>query len=322
MGKLQLPAIGLGAGTLGNLYKMVSTEDALATVDQAWQEGIRYFDTAPFYGMGLSERRVGDALRSRPRSDYILSTKVGRILKPTPTARRQFGFETPMPFTPEFDYSYDGVWRSFEDSLQRLGLSKIDILYMHDIGRLTHADRHEEMIRAACGGLRALQEIKSQGLVSVIGIGVNEVPVCHEILELSDIDIILLAGQFNLLNPEAALGLFRVCAARGVQVVAAGVFASGILATGTKSGGTMYFDYQPAGKEIVDRVAQLETICHQFDVPLPVVALQFVMRSPHISSVLIGMSGASRVSTNLTLASTPVPAKLWDELSSAGFTKQ
>jgi D-threo-aldose 1-dehydrogenase len=230
------------------------------------------------------------------------------------TAKRQYGFETPMPFEPDFDYSYDGVMKSWESSLQRLGLSRIDMLYMHDIGRLTHGDQHKERMEEAKGGFRALEQLKSQGLIDRVGIGVNEVDVCLDVLAMADIDTILLAGQYNLLQQDAAKPLFRACADRNVSIVGAGVYASGILASGVKTAATPYFNYAPAPPPVVHRVEQLESLCEEFSVSLATVALQFVMRQPAVESVLLGMTGRQRVEKNLASASELVPSALWSEL--------
>ena len=306
--------LGLGAGTLGNLYKVVSDEHALDTVDAAWASGIRHFDTAPFYGFGLSERRVGDALRARPREDYVLSTKVGRLLSPIPTASDRHGFVSPMPFEPAFDYSYDGVMRSYEDSLQRLGLSRIDCLYMHDLGRLTHGDGHEAVMAEARGGLRALRDLKEQDAIGQYGLGVNEIAICDEVMAEGPLDRILLAGRYSLLNHEPLDGFFDRCRAAGTAITAAGVFNSGILATGVSGPGPHYYDYEEAPVEVMDRVRRIEAVCTAHGIPLAVAALRFVLAHPVVDDVLLGMSGEARVRRNAAMLNTDVPAAFWDEM--------
>ncbi|MGH8269017.1 MAG: aldo/keto reductase, partial [Steroidobacteraceae bacterium] len=239
----EIRPFGFGASSLGNLYRRVSDQVARDTVMACWASGIRYFDTAPYYGFGLSERRLGDALRELDRDDYLLSTKVGRLLRPAGRAREKHGFDSPMPFDPVYDYSYDGVMRSFEASLQRLGLDRIDILYMHDIGALTHGERHEEVFAVAVGGgYRALDDLRRQGAVGAIGLGVNEVEVCEATLAHTDFDLFMIAGRYTLLHHQC-LGFLEKCRARGIGIIAAGVFNSGILATGTSGSQPPHYDY-------------------------------------------------------------------------------
>lgn len=195
--------IGFGAASLGNLYQAISPEQAQATAEAAWAAGIRLFDTAPHYGQGLSERRLGDVLRNKPPRDYVLSTKVGRLLKPAGYAEHRHGFCSPMPFDIHYDYSYDGIMRSFEDSQQRLGLDRIDIALVHDIGRLTHGEQHEHHFKMlAESGYKALDSLRHDGLVQAIGLGVNEYEVCEQVLEHGDYDCFLLAGRYTLLEQQ------------------------------------------------------------------------------------------------------------------------
>lgn len=304
--------LGLGASSLGNLYHAIDEARARATVDAAWDCGVRYFDTAPFYGFGLSERRLGDALRERPRPDYLLSTKVGRLLVPGEAEPGRNGFLSPMPFEPKFDYSYDGVMRSFEASLQRLGLARIDILYMHDLGRVTHGIDHERHFAdAISGGFRAMGELRDQGAVAAIGLGVNEVEICIEALNYADLDVFMVAGRYTLLN-QVGGAFFERCLAEGRGVVGAGVFNSGVLATGTA--GPAYYDYEPASAEIMRRVAAIEAVCARFDVPLAAAALQFVRDNPGVTTLVIGTGSPSRVSQTVELLRQPIPAAFWEAL--------
>lgn len=301
--------IGFGASTLGNLYRRIDDESARATVDAAWEEGLRYFDTAPFYGFGLSERRLGDALRERPRDHYILSTKVGRLLVPGEAADDKFGFHSPMPFDPVYDYSYDGVMRSVEASLQRLGLGRIDILYMHDLGRATHGKDHDRYFaQALAGGFRAMEELRDQGIVSAIGLGVNETEICAESLLHADLDVLMIAGRYTLLNPGGS-AFFEECRRRGIGIVAAGVFNSGILATGSR--GTPHYDYETAPEPIIRKVAAIEQCCARYDVPLPAAALQFVLAHPAVTTAVIGTGSAERITQSVALARHPIPAAFW-----------
>jgi D-threo-aldose 1-dehydrogenase len=303
---------GFGASALGNLYRDVSDAEARAAIDTAWAAGVRHFDTAPFYGAGLSERRLGDALRNRNPDDYLLSTKAGRLLFPAEAGNRD-GFCSPMPFTPVFDYSYDGVMRSFEASLNRLGLARIDILYLHDLGSATHGANHRYMFQQAVdGGFRALTTLREQGAVSAIGLGVNEVEICAESMAYADFDLFLIAGRFTLLDQSAA-SFFDTCHQRGIGVVAAGVFSSGILAAGA-TGPDAFHNYCPASEAVRTQVAALDRICSSFDVPLPAVAFQFARAHPAVTIPIVGVRNASEVEAAADFSRFPVPVALWAAL--------
>ncbi|HEX2761872.1 MAG TPA: aldo/keto reductase, partial [Rhizomicrobium sp.] len=301
LGRTGLSATELGFGTapLGNLFRPLADEAARATLAAAEEAGFGYYDTAPFYGFGLSERRLGDALRHR--QDIVLSTKVGRLLKPVAgpvdQAIVRHGYATPMPFEPVYDYSYDAVMRSFEESLQRLGLSRIDILYIHDIGRLTHGDanaaRMEELTRG--GGLKALEELRAGGAISGFGMGVNEVPACLEVMEHARLDVILLAGRYTLLEQTPLDDLFPACEAAGTAIVVGGPYNSGILAVGTRSGAPLYYNYEPAPHEIIEKVRRIESICARHGVPLAAAALQFPLAHRLVASVIPGLDSPERV---------------------------
>jgi D-threo-aldose 1-dehydrogenase len=309
---------GFGASTLGNLYRRVDDHQARATVDRAWDQGVRYYDTAPFYGFGLSERRLGDALRGQPRDAFILSTKVGRLLVPGGDANERFGFHSPMPFDPVYDYSYDGVIRSVEASLHRLGLARIDVLLMHDLGRLTHgADHDRTFAQATGGGFRAMTELRDAGLVSAIGLGVNEIEVCEASLEHVDFDLLMIAGRYTLLEQKAEPFLAQ-CSAQGIGVVNAGIFNSGILATGTR-GGTLHYDYGPAPDEVINRVAAMERCCEQFDVPLPAAVLQFAAAHPAVATVVLGTGSPARIEETADLIRLPIPDAFWHGLRAEGL---
>jgi D-threo-aldose 1-dehydrogenase len=311
-------SIGFGASSLGNLYREVDDESARATVDTAWDAGVRYFDTAPFYGFGLSERRLGDALRSRPRASFILSTKVGRLLVPGEAADDRFGFRSPMPFAPVFDYSYDGVMRSVEASLHRLGLGRIDILYMHDLGQATHGRDHAPYVeQALAGGFRAMEQLRDEGVVSAIGLGVNETEICAESLRHADLDLLMIAGRYTLLNPGGA-PFFEQCRQRGIGVAAAGIFNSGILATGTR-GGAPYYDYQPAPETVIRKVEAIERCCASFDVPLAAAALQFVRAHPGVTTMVVGTGSAAQIAQSIALQRHPIPAAFWAALRADGL---
>lgn len=317
---IQVSPLGFGAASLGNLYRPVAPGTAAETLEAAWARGIRYYDTAPYYGFGLSERRVGDALRGRDR-DYVLSTKVGRRLVPCDSARPKHGFHSPMPFEPVYDYTYEGVLRSFEDSLQRLGLSRIDILYMHDIGRLTHGEDHENQFRIAMdGGYRAMDELRRQGAVKAIGLGVKECEVCEQAMAHADFDCFLLAGRYTLLEQDALDTFLPACRARNIAVVIGGPYNSGILATGTRGDGeTPAYEYAPAPGAVIARVARIERHCETFEVPLAAAALQFPLAHPAVVSVIPGMDSPGRVERTMELLQKPIPAALWQTLKDEGL---
>lgn len=309
---------GFGASTLGNLYRRIDDDQARATVNAAWDQGVRYFDTAPFYGFGLSERRLGDALRERPRDAFILSTKVGRLLVPGAAGKERFGFQSPMPFDPVYDYSYDGVMRSVEASLHRLGLAHIDVLLMHDLGRLTHgADHDRTFAEAVGGGFRAMTELRDAGVVSAIGLGVNEIAVCEASLAYADLDLLMIAGRYTLLEQEAEPFLAR-CRTQKIGLIGAGVFNSGILATGTR-GPPPHYDYGIAPEVVIGRVAAIERCCEQFGVPLPAAALQFAAAHPAVATVVLGTGSPDRIEQTANLIQLPIPNGFWEALRAEGL---
>jgi len=315
---LKVTELGFGTAPLGNLFKPLPETIARETLGAAKAAGFGYYDTAPFYGFGLSERRLGDALRGR--EDVVLSTKVGRLLKPVPgpvdeTIARH-GYATPMPFEPVYDYSYDAVMRSFEQSLQRLGLSRIDILYIHDIGRLTHGDqntaRMAELTRG--GGLKALEELRSAKLISGFGMGVNEILACLEVMDHARLDVILLAGRYTLLEQNALDELFPRCQSVGTAIVVGGPYNSGILAVGTKSGAPLFYDYEPAPAEVIEKVKKIEAVCDRHHVPLAAAALQFPLAHKLVASVIPGLDSPQRVEQALALYRHEIPPALWQDL--------
>ena len=310
--------LGLGGAAIGNLYAPVSDEDARATVLAAWREGVRYFDTAPLYGFGLSERRLGDALRAQPRDAWVLSTKVGRRLHAS--ARREAGgFVDALPFEPRWDYSYDGTRRSLDDSLQRLGLERVDVALIHDIGALTHgAERHDERFKQALdGAYRALDELRAQGVLGAIGLGVNESEVCVELLGHADPDCFLLAGRYTLLEQTPLDGLLPLCAERGVSLVVGGPYNSGLLATARVEGGS--YDYQRAPAGVVARAQAIERVCGAHGVALPAAALQFPLLHPQVAAVIPGARCAREMEENAARLRVPIPAALWADLCSEGL---
>ncbi|UUZ73765.1 aldo/keto reductase [Polaromonas sp. P1(28)-8] len=254
---------------MGNLFSAVTDDDAQALVDAAWASGCRSFDTAPHYGHGLSERRLGDALRCHPRDDFVLSSKVGRVLVPDAGApRAQHGYVDILPFRQVWDFSAAGTRRSVEDSLQRLGLSRLDVAYVHDPDAATHGERAPEVLRQVIDEtLPALRQLKQEGLVRAIGLGTNDVDVVLQVLREADLDVLMLAGRYSLLDHSALPELLPQCVARGVRIALGGVFNSGILATGTRHGAAT-FNYAPAAGTWVERTARIEAVCEAYGVPL------------------------------------------------------
>jgi D-threo-aldose 1-dehydrogenase len=322
--KLTVTELGFGAAPLGNLYQTVSDGDARDTAIAAIAAGIAYFDTAPYYGFGLSERRVGDALRGH--DGIVLSTKVGRLLKADSTVHGyapRRGFCSPMPFEPEFDYSFEGVMNSWEASKQRLGLASIDILYVHDIGSLTHGSRHEITFRQLTdgGGFRALEQLRSSGAIQAFGLGVNETEICLEAMKHVRLDVILLAGRYTLLEQSALDALLPACVRSGTSIVVGGPYNSGILATGTRQGGALHYNYEIAPQTVVDRVRRLETHCERHSVPLAAAALQFPLAHPRVASVIPGLSSPPQIERTLELFRTDIPDALWHDLKNEGLLR-
>ncbi len=300
---VEVTALGFGAAALGNLFRAIPDDTAQACLLAALDSGIAYIDTAPHYGQGLSERRIGQALgkslASRPL--LTLSTKVGRVLTPvapSPAGTERHGFIDGDPFEPVFDYSHDGVMRSFESSQKRLEREKIDILLAHDLGIVTHGDDAAGHMEAFLdGGLRAMQDLKAQGLVGAIGLGVNEWQVCEEVLAHADLDVVLLAGRYTLLDRSAEKELLPLCRERGTSFIIGGVFNSGIMATGPVPGAT--FNYMEATDDVRFRVGKMQEIAEAAGTDLATVALQFRFEEPVVASVLLGTTKVSSLKRNL-----------------------
>lgn len=313
---VSVSALGLGTAALGGLFSPVDEPTATDTVDTAVNAGIRYVDTAPFYGFTLSEHRVGTAFRRHGRDQFTLSTKVGRLMHPAKAGRpADEAWVAPLPFEPHFDYTYDGVMRSYEDSLQRLGTDRIDILLMHDIGAVTHGhDAHPALMRQAMeGGARAMHALRDAGAVKAIGLGVNEWEVCAEAFGHGDWDVFLLAGRYTLLEQTVLDRFFPECQRRGTSIVIGGPFNSGILA----GGGT--YDYASAPDDVRARVDQLDGVCREHGVPLAAAALQFVLRHPIVASVIPGARSAGEMRQNLDGLLVDIPDLLWRDLRDAGL---
>lgn len=293
---LHLTELGFGAAAIGGLYAAVRREDAMCAMQAAWDTGMRYFDTAPFYGFGLSERRVGDFLRDK--SGYVLSTKVGKLLRAVPKDQvPDFGFLEPLPFAVGYDYTYDAIMRSFDDSLARLGLNKIDILYVHDLERRCLGKAYDgHFAQFMDSGLKALDDLKRQGAIAGYGLGVNEVSAVLSVIDRVRLDCLLLAGRYTLLDRTAVAEVMPKCLAAGTGVVIGGVFNSGILATGAGPGA--HFDYCQPSVDIVARVTAMAAEAQRQGSTLPAAAMQFVLAHPAVSSVLIGSAKASSLLRN------------------------
>jgi D-threo-aldose 1-dehydrogenase len=311
-------AMGLGCAQMGNLYRTMSGAAAAGILAAARAAGIRYFDTAPFYGFTRAERRLGALLTDLQRDSYALSTKVGRLMRPDPTVGpEEDGYVAPLPFRPVYDYTHDGVLRAFDDSRQRLGILCPDILYVHDIGRATHGDRHAHYWDqlTAGGGFAALNRLRADGSVRAIGLGVNETRAIADALAVADLDICLLAGRYTLLEQDS-LPLMDLCAARGVGVVVAGAFNSGILAGGEQ------YDYRAAPTEIVVRVEALRAACKAAGVAIEAAALQLPAAHPAVLSVTVGAHDAGQVHANVASFEAAIPAGFWGELKARGLIAQ
>lgn len=299
---LSVTEYSFGTAPLGGMYRACPRETAMETLEAAWTAGLRFIDTAPWYGFGLAERRVGDFLREKPKGSYVLSTKVGRLQRPVPDDKvPSYGFVDPLPFDTDYDYSYDGIMRSVEFSYARLGLNRIDILFVHDIGVYTHgAERNAVYLRQLFdGGLRALEQLKSSGAIAAYGLGVNEVPVCLDVMSEADIDCILLAGRYTLLDRTATAELLPLCEKKKTSLVVGGVFNSGILATGPVEGS--HFDYMPATPDVLDKVRAMEAIARSQGLPLAAPAIQFPLQSSAVASVLLGTAKPSSLLRNMEL---------------------
>jgi D-threo-aldose 1-dehydrogenase len=315
---VSLTALGFGSAPLGNYLRALSEADSDATLEAAWESGLRYFDTAPLYGLGLSEMRVGRLLRRHPRTQYTLSTKVGRLLEPCAPAEVNGGFFVNTPQVRfVYDYSYDGVMRSFDSSLKRLGVDRVDVLFVHDVDAFCHGGRAGTEARiqelVTRGGWRALDELRASGTVAAIGAGVNEWEPCSRLLELVDPDLFLLAGRYTLLEQAPIDTLFPECARRGVGVVIGGPLNSGILA------GKTTYNYAAAPPEILARVRMLEAVCRTHDVQLHHAALQFVLAHPLVVSVIPGSQTAQENRQNVAALDAVIPAAFWDQLKHAAL---
>jgi D-threo-aldose 1-dehydrogenase len=324
--ELNFTELGFGSAPIGNLFKSISDEAALETLDAAWTMGLRYFDTAPLYGLGLSETRLNRFLRNKPREDFVLSTKVGRLMQPCgPTDQTGIGKWFEVPLRKEFyDYSYDGIMRSIEFSFERLGVSSIDIIYVHDLCSFTHGSKQasDERISEFFNkrGYDALLSLRDQKAVSAIGGGINEWEVCQVLAERGDFDLFLLAGRYTLLEQKALDSFIPLCKSRGIGLVTGAPYNSGILATGAVPGA--FYNYEPATEAIIRKVTAIEAICKDFDVPLKAAALQFPLLDPTHLSVIPGGQNVVEMEDNFNNFNFHVPQELWQSLKLAGLINQ
>ena len=323
-GGLTFTELGFGTAPLANLYRAISDDDAHAVLTQAWDAGVRYYDTAPLYGLGLAETRLNRFLRGKPRGDYVLSSKVGRLLRPCPPDQRSgIGkwFDVPTR-TDVYDYSYDGVMRSVAFSLERLGIDRIDILYVHDTDVFTHkstAVMMDKISELMASGYRALLQLRDQGVIGAFGAGVNEVEPCMILAERGDFDLFLLAGRYTLLEQGALDGFLPMAMDRGIGVVIGGPYNSGILATGARPGA--FFNYEPAPQTVLDKVAAIEAVCARHSVRLVDAAFQFALRHPAVVSVIPGGQGVAEMASNVAACAAVVPDGFWAELKATGLLR-
>jgi D-threo-aldose 1-dehydrogenase len=306
--------LGFGGAPIGNLYQAVDERTAAGAVNAAWRAGVRFFDTAPHYGLGLSERRLGRALAARPRAEFVVSTKVGRLLVPEAggSGRDTEGFDVPATHRRQWDFSGEGVRRSLAASLGRLGLDRVDVVLLHD------PDEHWP--QAVEQAYPALRELRAAGTVGAIGAGMNQWRMLADLVRHADLDVVLLAGRYTLLDQSALDVLLPLCEERGVSVIAAGVFNSGLLATASPGPGATY-DYVPGPPELIERARRIAAVCDRHGVTLPQAALAFPAGHPAVASVLIGMRSPAEVAGNLALAARPVPEALWAELVERGLLR-
>jgi len=320
---LTVTDMGFGAAPIGNFLKPIPEEMSNAMVERAWAAGMRYFDTAPLYGHGLSELRLGQALRWKKRDDFVVSSKVGRLLKPAPRASIDFKpWVDAAPFTLHFDYSYDGAMRSLEDTLQRMAIERIDIAFIHDCDVFTHGAAQQKIYfrQAMEGSYKALLKLRDEGVVKAIGFGVNEWQVCHEALKQGDFDGFLLAGRYTLLEQESLDEFLPLCEKRGAAIVIGGGLNSGILATGAVPGAK--YNYSPAPAHILDKVRKIEVVCARHKVSLPAAALQFLLAHPAIASHVPGTRTVDQMEQNIAWVTHPIPAAFWQELKQEGLLRQ
>lgn len=305
---LPLTTFGVGGAQFGNLFRETTDEESAAAVDAAWERGIRYFDTAPHYGLGLSERRMGAALRGRPRDEYVLSTKAGRLLVDNPEGEGQLdddGFIVPATTKRVWDFSRDGVRRSIHESLERLGVDRIDIAYLHD------PDEHWDA--ASTTGIEALRELREEGVLGAIGVGMNQAEMPAAFIRECDIDVVMLAGRYTLLDRTAERELLPLAVEHDVAIVAAGVYNSGLLSSPDVPTDAR-FDYSQAPEALIEGARDMAALCREYGVTLPDAAVQFALRHPAVRSVVLGARTVQHVTSGVERAQVEIPAELWERL--------
>lgn len=311
---LYVTELGFGAASIGNLYRETSDSETQAVMKKCWDLGIRFFDTAPEYGHGLAERRMGDALRTHPSDQYVLSTKVGDLLyaQPNKTAPEN-KFINKLNFFLKHDYSYDGIMRCFEDSTQRLGLSDIDLLLIHDLDPVIHKAAFESHFKTFVeSGYKALESLRAGGAIKAIGLGVKDADVCARAMDSGRYDCFMLERNYTLLEQPALTNFLPRCEKEDISIFIAGPFASGILATGPVKNAN--FHHKEADQAILNRVTQMQKICNDFNVPLAAAAIQFPLMHPAISSVVVGSRSAERMQQNVDFYNMDIPTQLWATL--------
>jgi len=318
---LQVTRFGFGTAPLAGFRTAIPELDAIATVDAAYQAGVRLFDSSPYYGYGRAEMRMGAALRDRARDDLVVSTKIGRWMTPVPRNTTIEGMRRGgLNFYPTFDYSYDGVHRSLEQSLLRLGMDRVDIVLVHDVDFWTTGDRgvlESRFSDVMNGAYRALSDLRSQGVIGAIGVGLNEAEISARFVRAGDFDCVLLAGRYTLLEQRALDDFMPLCETRKVGVIIGGPLNSGVLATGARQGAK--YDYSDAPAWVMNRVARIEAVCARHDVPLAAAALQFPLAHPAVAAIIPGAVSLAEMRGNFALMRRPIPAALWEELRVLGL---
>lgn len=323
-GGLTFTELGFGSAPLGNLYRAITDDEAQDILNRAWAGGVRYYDTAPLYGLGLAETRLNRFLRGKNRDDYVLSSKVGRIMQVcSPDEQTGIGkwFEVPSR-REHYDYSYDGIMRSLEFSLERLGVSRLDILYAHDLCVSTHGSKDASDARIEefmDSGYDAMISLRDQGVVKAIGGGVNEWEVCQTLAERGDFDLFLLPGRYTLLEQESLDSFLPLCLSRGIGIVIGGPYNSGILASGPVPGA--FYNYNPAPDDILEKVRKIEAVCQAHDVSMVDAAFQFPLMNPAVVSVIPGGQSGEQMDSNLRAAAATIPSALWANLKDQGLMR-
>lgn len=324
-GGLTFTELGLGTAPLGNLYRAISDEDADAVFDAAWDAGVRYFDTAPLYGLGLAETRLNRFLRNKPRDEYVLSTKIGRLLQvATEETRDGHGKWFDVPARKEvYDYGYDATLRSVEFSLERLGIDRIDVLFAHDLDVFNHGSQavlDEKLAEFMHGGYKALHRLREESTIAGFGAGLNDWQPCQWLAERGDFDIFLLAGRYTLLEQQSLDTFLPLCVAKGIGIVIGGPYNSGILATGARKGA--FYNYDPAPEAVLERVSKIEKVCDSHGVRLVDAAFQFPLRHPAVVSVIPGGQGVIEMQSNIRASEAEIPDALWTDLKTEGLLRE